>query len=369
LGLKQELQLCREKVIELETNSSKEISFLRGKFDKDIVGLREDMLKILEKYESKFVNTDDDIVVLKQKCELYDCSFCGFQSFKIHFFHCAECDSIVCSSCLQPCKECKVVKCNHCLKKCNKCDEKFCQKCTETCKICTQKTCHDCIKSCYNCNTSTCAKCMSICRRCDKNYCSDTNCSAKCSTCNGCVCCLKCYDDCKFFEQCICGNLFCFNCEDSCETCLHPCIWSTNTRVFTGYHTKTLQQIPNKALIKLSINKKGIETTHIGLTKDVDFKAEDRPTETFWSLCLNSGEKFSTEDYKKKGNGWTKYAREIVAGDNIYLRMNNGEVRFYVNRKDYGPAFQLDKKESYYIYCLTHNDSTEVEIKSMKLFS
>lgn len=367
-SLKQEIAFCKEKIIEVENNSSKETSVLRTKFEKDVIGLREDMLKLLEKFESKFQNQDEDIVVLKQKCELYDCSFCGFQSFKIHFFHCEECSSVICSSCMQECKECKAVKCLHCLKKCNNCEKKFCKKCVENCKLCTGITCKECIKSCYCCSTSTCSKCMSICRVCSKSYCSDNNCASKCSLCEKTVCCKSCFEINKATELCVCGKLYCFNCEDSCQSCLYPCIWDTNSRVFTGYHTKTIQQLPTKSIVKLYISKKGIETTHLGITKDSEFKANDRPTETFWSLCLNSGEKFSTEDYKKKGNGWMKYAKEVVMGDNVYLRFNNGEVRFYINRKDYGVAFILDRKESYYLYCLTHNDSTEIELKNMKLF-
>ena len=30
-------------------------------------------------------------------------------------------------------------------------------------------------------------------------------------------------------------------------------------------------------------------------------------------------------------------------------------------------AFNLDKKDKYFIYCLTHNDSTQIEIKGMKI--
>jgi len=119
----------------------------------------------------------------------------------------------------------------------------------------------------------------------------------------------------------------------------------------------------------LVVNK-GIDTTHIGLTVDAEFLKEEKATENFWSLCLNTGEKFSTIEYKKKGVPWSNYAVPVKTGDYIYLRFYEGEVRFLVNRKDYGRAFQLDvKNHKYFLYYLTHNDSTNVEIRSMKILN
>ena len=104
----------------------------------------------------------------------------------------------------------------------------------------------------------------------------------------------------------------------------------------------------------------------ITLTR-INRQSTDRPTENFWSLVLNSGEKFSTNDYKKKGNGWTNYASKVTKGDVIYLVYGEKDVQFLINRKCYGQAFLLPKKEVHYLYCLTHDDSTVIEIKSMKM--
>jgi hypothetical protein len=120
-------------------------------------------------------------------------------------------------------------------------------------------------------------------------------------------------------------------------------------------------------LIKFIILHKGIDTSHLGLTSDSELKDCEKATENFWSLCLNSGEKFSTSDYKKKGMPWSKYAIPVKVGDTIYLRFYDGEVKFLINRKEYLVAFQLDKSLKYYVYCLTHDDSTKIEIKSMKV--
>ena len=128
-----------------------------------------------------------------------------------------------------------------------------------------------------------------------------------------------------------------------------------------------MNNLPNKCLVKLLIIHKGIDTTHIGLTVDSEISSEEKATENFWSLCLNTGEKFSTVEYKKKGTPWGNYGVPVKTNDIIYLRFYEGEVRFLINRKDYNKAFLLDKNHKYFLYCLTHNDSTQVEIRSMKI--
>ncbi len=361
-----EISELKELVKRQENHFNTQFGELKAKFEKDTIDLREDMLKLLKKYESKFATQDDDIDVLKQKCEISECAICNFESFKVHFFICSECPKTICSSCLQTCKACKKTRCLSCLKKCINCAEMLCRECVVFCSSCKLENCADCFDSCILCGNKECKKCLEICRKCEKNYCK--TCAAQCEKCKASVSCITCYEKDKVNERCLCGKLYCFNCEDECETCTIPCVWNNDSRIFQGFHIKSKNVLPNKCMVKLFINSKGIDTTHLGLTTDSDFKSNDMPTETFWSMVVNTGEKFSTVEYKKKGTSFTKYAVPSKEGDTIYLKFYNGEVRFLINRKEYPSAFSLDKNMKLYLYCLTHDDSTNIEIKSLKIY-
>lgn len=363
--LQAEILETKLKSQEKERVLTNEIMNVRAKFDKDVVDLREDLLKLLNKYESKFINQDDEIDALKKKCELSECNVCKYQSFKVHFFDCPDCKSIVCSNCLQVCKSCKATSCTGCLKKCGICGHLECIKCMKECNVCGKYNSRECFDNCYMCGVNECKNCLISCRKCEKSFCS--KCGTKCVKCNMSISCLNCFEKDNTNEKCICGKIYCFNCEDECEECSVPCSWENNSRVFQGFHIKSASNIPNKCLLKFLVVAKGIETTHLGLTTDSEFKFKDSPTENFWSLCLNTGEKFSTSDYRKKGISWTKYTLPVKVGDYVYIRYLDGEVRFLINRKMQGVAFILEKKEKYFIYCLTHNDSTQIEIKGMKI--
>jgi hypothetical protein len=324
------------------------------------------MLKLLQKYEDKFQTQDDEIDVLKRKCEMVDCKICNFQSFKVHFFVCEECNESICTNCLQVCKNCRKARCLSCLEKCNNCEDRLCKDCSIDCKACKKDSCKDCYEKCFFCATSLCKKCLILCRKCDKFFCPD--CASKCEKCGDSVSCKNCYEKDGTNERCICGKLYCFNCEDDCTDCTIPCFWENESRIFQGFHTKSSASIPTRSLIKFNVLHKGIDTTHLGITTDVEFKSDDRATDNFWSVCLNSGEKFSTTEYKKKGIPWTKYALPIKTGDTVYMKYYDGEVRFLINRKEYPVAFYLDKSAKYFLYCLTHDDSTKIEIKSLKIY-
>lgn len=343
-----------------------EIGDLKQRMETRIVELREDMLKLLEKYESKFNVQDDEIDVLKQKCEMVECKICNFQSFKVHFFNCEECNSSICSNCLQDCKQCKITRCISCLIKCKNCEDLQCKGCVENCKFCKDSSCKSCFITCYLCNGTACKGCLLECRKCSKMSCN--RCSANCEKCASSVSCKVCFDKDNTNEKCLCGKLYCFDCEDECTECTIPVLWANQSRVFQGFHTISANQIPTKCLIKCYINHKGIDTSHIGLTCDSELKSDEKATDNFWSLCLNTGEKFSTSDYKKKGIPWGKYAPPLKAGDTVYIKFNNGEVKFLINRKEFPTAFTLDKSLKYHLYCLTHDDSTQVEIKSLKAY-
>jgi hypothetical protein len=204
------------------------------------------------------------------------------------------------------------------------------------------------------------------CRKCEKFACN--SCSATCEKCGESVSCIKCFEQDSVNEKCLCDKLYCFNCEDECHDCAIPCVWENENRIFQGFHTKSKETLPTNCLVKFFIVHKGIDTTHLGLTSDSQFKSEERATENFWSLCLNSGEKFSTSDYKKKGLPWSKYSLPVKTGDTVYLKFINGEVRYLINRKEYPIAFNLDKSMKYFLYCLTHDDSSQIEIKSLKIY-
>lgn len=349
-----------------EVNFSNHIHELKSKFDKDTLDLREDMLKLLRKYESKFQTQDDEIDVLKQKCEITECTICKFESFKIHFLTCSECPKTVCTNCLLICKTCKKTRCLSCLLKCKNCSESVCSECSINCTSCKIDSCSDCFEACILCEKKECKKCLNLCRKCEKNYC--RNCASKCEKCDACVSCKQCFEKDKVNEKCLCGKLYCFSCEDECEECTIPCVWENDSRIFKGFHVKSKNVIPSKCLIKLNINSKGIDTTHLGLTTDNDFKSNDMPTENFWSIVVNTGEKFSTVYYKKKGTSFVKYAEPSKEGDTIYIRFFNGDLRFFINRKEYPSAFFLDKGQKLFLYCLTHDDSTNIEIKSLKIY-
>lgn len=363
--LQEEIREVKDKALEREKTLAHEIISTRAKFEKDVIELREDMLKLLNKYESKFINQDDEIDSLKKKCELSECKVCNYQSFKVHFFSCPDCQNVVCSNCLQVCKNCKATSCTGCLKKCNNCMELECMKCLIGCNCCSNLSCKECFSDCYLCQSKECKKCLTSCRKCEKPYCG--KCAMNCEKCKGGISCRSCFEKDNLNEKCICGKVYCFSCEDECEDCSVPCSWENNSRIFQGFHTKTAHTLPSRCLLKFLVLSKGIETTHLGLTIDSEFKFTDTPTENFWSLCLNTGEKFSTVDYKKKGVAWNKYTNPLKVGDYIYLRFFDGEVRFLINRKPQPVAFSLDKKEKYFVYCLTHNDSTQIEIKGMKI--
>jgi len=83
---------------------------------------------------------------------------------------------------------------------------------------------------------------------------------------------------------------------------------------------------------------------------------------------LDTGEKFSKSDYKKTGTTFSKYTNPVKQGDYVYMRYYDGEVKFLINRKINPIAFNLDKKEKFYLYCLTHDDSSQIEIKNMKIY-
>lgn len=365
-ALSSEVNILKNQISTQEKNHNTILADLKNKFDKDILDLREDMLKLLKKYESKFQTQDDEIDVLKQKCEISNCNICNFESFKVHFNICSECQSIICSNCLQNCKSCKYTKCTNCFKRCNGCTEYLCDKCCISCNNCSKFSCVDCFEACLSCKENQCKKCLMDCRKCDLKYC--TKCGAKCEKCGGCVSCITCLEKDQLNERCICGKLYCFNCEDECESCTVPCLWENDSRIFKGYHIKSKNVLPNKCLVKLNINTKGIETTHLGLTIDSVFRSDDMPTENFWSLVTNTGEKFSTVEYKKKGKDFIKYAVPCKEGDTVYIRYFNGDVRFLINRKEYPSAFFIDKAQKVFLYCLTHNDSTGIEIKSLKIY-
>jgi hypothetical protein len=353
-----------------DKNYQNEISELKGKFEKSNIELREDMLKLLQKYENKFQTRDDEIDILKQKCEMIDCKVCNYQSFKVHFFNCEECNFSICTNCLQVCKNCRKARCLECLKKCNNCQNLLCKDCYYQCVVCSLYNCKECFTNCFSCKTNYCNKCLIKCRKCEKSFCTEKSkkCTAKCEKCFESVSCMNCYEKDGTNERCLCGKLYCFNCEDECKECTLPMLWDNGNRIFQGFHTRSANCIPNKCLIKLFIIHKGIDTSHIGLTSDSEFKVLDKATENFWSICLNSGEKFSTSDYKKKGIPWGKYAIPSKIGDTIYVKYIDGEVNFLINRKEYSNAFHLDKSLKYYLYCLTHDDSTKIEIKCLKAY-
>lgn len=375
LLLKEEINDTKVKLAEKDKYYVSEIQDLKGKFEKSVIELREDMLKLLKKYETKFLIQDDEIEDLKKKCEMSECKICSFQSFKVHFFICEKCNDSICSNCLQVCKECRTAQCSMCLKKCKNCNELLCSNCEVNCVSCLDSSCKECFSNCYSCNKTICVKCLNKCRKCEKLFCSNRLqteddgkiCCAKCVKCDDSISCKICVDKDSVNERCLCGKLLCFNCEDECLDCTVPILWNNDSRIFKGFHIKSAQSLPNKCLVKLFIINKGIDTTHIGVTSDSELKMEDKATENFWSICLNSGEKFSTGEYKKKGIPWNKYAVPIKTGDTLYLKFNEGEVKFLINRKEYPLAFSLDKSLKYFIYCLTHDDSSQIEIKSLKV--
>jgi hypothetical protein len=365
-NLKEELTQLKITSLEKEKNYINELADVKLKFEKSNIEVREDMLRLLNKYEDKFQAQDDDIDILKRKCEMEDCGVCGFQSFKIHYFVCEECNKSICTECLQVCVSCRKARCTGCLIECNNCLSKLCKHCITNCDGCVKGSCKECFSNCTFCLSIKCTNCIDSCRKCEKSFC--VSCAAKCIKCEKAVSCLNCYEKDSSNEVCLCGKLYCFDCEDECVECTIPFSWENENRIFQGFHIKSATSIPSKSLVKFYIIHKGIDTSHLGLTIDNEFKFPDRATDNFWSLCLNSGEKFSTIEYKKKGIPWSKYAVPINTGDTILLKYYDGEVKFLVNRKEFPVAFNIDKNLKYYLYCLTHDDSTQIEIKSLKVF-
>jgi len=407
-NLKDEIIELKKSLKEKEEKHCSDLNDYQLKLEKTDRELREDMFKLLRKYESKFQIQDDEIESLKEKCEMGKCGICDFESFKVHFKDCPVCEESVCLSCLKNCKKCDLLKCGKCLCQCNGCLELFCiisdadisnaeikinnfeerdksslsngnlminnynkssSICILKCKLCLGNFCQKCNFTCNLCKESFCNKCLQDCRIC-KNY----VCKSCCQNCQKCfkpIVCNSCFPTNSENEKCICGKILCFECEDDCSECNIPFKWLDENRIFQGFHIRSKDFLPTKCFIKLLVLNKGIDTTHIGLTVDTDFsKNEEKATENFWSFCLNTGEKFSTVEYKKKGMPWTNYATPVKTGDIIYLKFYEGEVRYLINRKDYGRAFLLDSKNhKYYLYCLTHNDSTKIEIRNMKIFS
>lgn len=365
--LKSEIINLNKKNCENEEKFQERLQIYESRYEKLDKELREDMLKLLKKYENKFETQDNEIENLKEKCEMGNCSNCGVENFRINLKDCEFCFTSICVDCLKNCKKCDTMKCTKCLFECKCCKELICEKenCAKNCEICTEKFCDLCKESCLKCNKTFDKFCTIKCRICELNVC--FNCCKKCENCDDAVICETCFQKNPKNENCICGKFLCFNCEDQCESCKIPFTFLDNNRIFQGFHTKSKDFLPNKCLIKLVILQKGIDTTHIGLTID-DLKIEEKATENFWSLCLNTGEKFSTMDYKKKGSPWGNYANSaLVKDDVIYIKYNEGDLRFLVNRKDYGRAFILDRHLKYYLYCLTHNDSSKIEIRWIKI--
>ncbi len=403
LNIKNEMTELKKTIKFLEEKNQENIREFQAKLDKTDKDLREDMLRLLKKYESKFQIQDEEIENLKEKCEMDKCANCEFESFKIHFKDCPICNNCVCLNCLKNCLKCDLIKCAKCLCECNTCLELFCSEenpikeknnyleqnklevfnknlinnkkefnpyktCINKCKLCLEFFCGKCNASCKLCSERFCKKCLKECRGCKNFICK--NCFKKCVKCSNTILCFTCLDKNIENEKCICGRILCFECEDECSDCNIPITWTNNNRIFQGFHIRSMDFLPNKSLIKLLIVNKGIDTTHIGLTIDSELSSHEKATENFWSLCLNTGEKFSTSEYKKKGTLWTNYAVPVKTGDIIYIRFYEGEVRFLINRKDYNKAFLLDAKNyKYFLYCLTHNDSTKVEIKSMRILN
>lgn len=393
-NLSSEISNLKNEMKKIEEKNSEFLTIIESKLEKTDKDLRDDMLKLLKKYESKFQTQDDEIENLKEKCEMAKCAFCDFESFLVHFKLCPKCNENVCMSCLKNCKKCDDVKCAKCLCECNTCLDLFCNNYIETnqinanhngelnidskdynknlcllnCKLCKGFFCEKCNFACSACNNATCKLCLQECRLCKKQICK--SCCKQCEKCFKPIICNCCYEKNSEAEKCICGKTLCFQCEDECSDCNIPFTFLSNTRIFTGFHTRSQDFLPNKCLIKMLVVNKGIDTTHIGLTVDAEFLKEEKATENFWSLCLNTGEKFSTLEYKKKGIPWANYSIPVKTGDYIYLRFYEGEVRFLINRKDFGRSFLLDvKNHKYFLYCLTHNDSTKIEIRSMKILN
>ena len=65
LKLQNEIMETKQKTQEIEKVLTNEMTNMRCKFDKDVIELREDLLKLLRKYESRFINQDDEIDALK----------------------------------------------------------------------------------------------------------------------------------------------------------------------------------------------------------------------------------------------------------------------------------------------------------------
>jgi hypothetical protein len=116
--LKNELNDMKLILAKKETDNSLEMNEMKSKYEKTIMDVREDMLKLLKKYETRFETQDEEIDILKKKCEMADCKICQFQSFKVNFFICTMCNYCICSECMQVCKNCGVTKCIECLIKC-----------------------------------------------------------------------------------------------------------------------------------------------------------------------------------------------------------------------------------------------------------
>lgn len=368
-SLANEIKQLQTKLDQSQEKNSEILLSNQNKLEKTDKELRDDMLKLLKKYESKFQIQDDEIENLKDKCEINKCPNCNFESFRVHFKECTQCNCRICLTCMKDCKKCEIVNCTKCQKQCNTCLEGFCydemQKCVKQCDLCMEYFCEKCNQNCKSCNRNYCGQCLKECRICLNHLCKD--CCELCQKCSKPIICKACFFKNSPCEKCTCGKTLCLDCEDECNECNIPFTWSNGSRIFQGFHIRSLDYLPNKCIIKILIKNKGIDTTHIGLTIDTEFASEEKATENFWSLCLNTGEKFSTSEYKKKGSPWGKYALPVKTGDYVYLRFNEGEVRFYINRKDYNKAFLLDKSFKYYLYSLTHADSTNVEIRSMKI--
>jgi hypothetical protein len=274
-SLKEELQQQKFKFEEKEKFFINEINDLKSKFERTTLEIREDMLKLLHKYEEKFHSQDEEIEVLKNKCEMTECKICNFQSFKVHFHNCEECSQLICSDCLLVCENCRKTKCSSCLIKCKSCEEKFCKECAIKCTSCNDFSNSSCFDNCKFCEIKICKKCLSNCRSCQNLFCitdkqdNISSCAAKCDKCKVPVSCQSCSVNENFIlDKCLCGKLYCTNCEDDCQVCTENILWLNESKIFQGFHTISKNPIPNKCLIKFSILHKGIDTTHLGLTID-----------------------------------------------------------------------------------------------------
>ena len=174
----------------------------------------------------------------------------------------------------------------------------------------------------------------------------------------------------EMIKKCICCKYFCEKCiSDKKNTqCLKECyLLNNNLNKLTTYYHISKHPLPKNFEAKIHINE--VDMLRIGISFDTDIINEkngcvDSPKYRIYYKSQGPRKFYSYE------SGWKSVFnadRGFQKGDDVIMRLKNGEISYLINDEDIGRRFKMkiDEINNNKFYLLIHRreDTSQCEIK------